>query len=148
MLRDEVAEQLDRGDEKLTGLANDWRHLLFPGASNAQFADGYAQAVTFGLLLAREQGISLDGGIGTAAKKLSGSNSLIGNALRVLTDNVVQEEVLPTSVATLGRVLSVVDWPTVSKGNPEAWLYFYEEFLAEYDNTLRNRPVPTTRRLR
>jgi hypothetical protein len=68
LLRDEVAEQLDRGGKTLTRLANDWRHLLFPGASNAQFADGYAQAVTFGLLLAREQGISLDGGVGTAAK--------------------------------------------------------------------------------
>jgi N-6 DNA Methylase len=139
LLRDEVAEQLDRGDKTLTGLANDWRHLLFPGASNAQFADGYAQAVTFGLLLAREQGISLDGGVGAAAKKLSGSNSLIGYALRVLTDIVVQEDVLPTSVGTLGRVLSVVDWPTVSKGDPDAWLYFYEEFLAVYDNALRKQ---------
>src|SRR5205823_2673756 len=58
LLRDEVAEQLGRGDKTLIGLANDWRHLLFPGASNAQFADGYAQVVTFGLLLARAQGIS------------------------------------------------------------------------------------------
>jgi Type ISP C-terminal specificity domain/N-6 DNA Methylase len=139
LLRDEVAEQLDRGDKTLTGLANDWRHLLFPGASNAQFADGYAQVVTFGLLLAREQGISLDGGVGAAAKKLSGTNSLIGHALRVLTDSVVQEAVLPTSVGTLGRVLSVVDWRTVSKGDPDAWLYFYEEFLAEYDNALRKQ---------
>ena len=113
--------------------------MLFPGASDAQFADGYAQVVTFGLLLAREQGISLDRGVGPAAKKLSGSNSLIGHALRALTDSVVQEAVLPTSVGTLGRVLSVVDWPTVSKGNPEAWLYFYEEFLAEYDNALRKQ---------
>ena len=139
LLRDEVAEQLDRGDKTLTGLANDWSHLLFPGASNAQFSDGYAQVVTFGLLLARVQNISLERGIGAAAKKLSRSNSLIGHALRVLTDVVVQEEVLPTSVGTLGRVLSVVDWPTVSKGNPEAWLYFYEDFLAEYDNTLRRQ---------
>ena len=139
LLRDEVAEQMDLGDAKLAGLASDWRHLLFPDASNAQFADGYAQAVTFGLLLARAQGISLDGGIDTAAKRLSGSNSLIGTALRILTDNVVQADVLPTSVATLGRVLAVVDWPKVSKGNPEAWLYFYEEFLAEYDNVLRKQ---------
>jgi hypothetical protein len=57
----------------------------------------------------------------------------------VLTDSVVQEAVLPTSVGTLGRVLSVVDWAAVSKGNPEAWLYFYEEFLAEYDNALRRQ---------
>lgn len=67
----------------------------------------YAQAVTFGLLLARAQGISFTNGIDAAAKKLSGSNSLIGTALRVLTDSVVRDAVLPTSVATLGRVLAV-----------------------------------------
>ena len=27
----------------------------------------------------------------------------------------------------------------MSKGNPDAWLYFYEEFLAEYDNALRKQ---------
>ena len=34
-------------------LKEDWRKLLFPEARDAQFADGYAQAVTFGLLMAR-----------------------------------------------------------------------------------------------
>ena len=37
------------------------------------------------------------------------------------------------------RVLDVVDWPTISKGEPEAWLYFYEHFLSVYDNALRRR---------
>ena len=36
-------------------------------------------------------------------------------------------------------MLNVVDWPTVSKGDPDAWLYFYEDFLEVYDNTLRKR---------
>jgi hypothetical protein len=139
LLRDEVAEQVDRGDATLSALASDWRHLLFPGATNAQFADSYAQSVTFGLLLARARGISLEGGIDTAARTLSGSSSLIGTALRVLTDSVVRDAVLPTSVATLGRVLSVVDWPKLSKGNSEAWLYFYEDFLEVYDNKLRRK---------
>ncbi|WP_246647339.1 hypothetical protein [Rhizobium laguerreae] len=40
LLRDEVSEQLDRGTLALTGLADDWRKLLFPQADNAQFADG------------------------------------------------------------------------------------------------------------
>jgi hypothetical protein len=53
LLRDEVTEELDAGNAGLTGLATEWRGLLFPEADNAQFADGYAQAVTFGLLLAR-----------------------------------------------------------------------------------------------
>jgi predicted helicase len=33
----------------------------------------------------------------------------------------------------------LADWPTVSKGDPDAWLYFYEEFLAVYDNALRKQ---------
>ena len=53
LLRDEVIEQMARGSPALTGLAQDWRKLLFPQADDAQFADGYAQAVTFGLLVAR-----------------------------------------------------------------------------------------------
>ena len=48
-LRDEVTEQLELGSEALTSLATDWRKLLFPEANNKTFADGYAQAVTFGL---------------------------------------------------------------------------------------------------
>ncbi len=46
---------------------------------------------------------------------------------------------LVTSATTLSRVLAVVDWPTISKGDPFAWLYFYEDFLAEYDNELRKQ---------
>ncbi len=44
---------------------------------------------------------------------------------------------LKTSLDTLTRVLDVVHWPTISKGHPETWLYFYEDFLEVYDHTLR-----------
>jgi hypothetical protein len=59
LLRDEVIEQMGLGNPGLTALAQDWRKLLFPQADDAQFADGYAQAVTFGLLVARSRDISL-----------------------------------------------------------------------------------------
>ena len=87
LLRDEVAEQLDLESPALTALATDWRKLLFPEANNAQFADGYAQAVTFGLLMARAREIRLSTGLDQAAKKLGQTNSLIGAALRLLTDD-------------------------------------------------------------
>src|SRR4029079_8069283 len=32
-----------------------------------------------------------------------------------------------------------VNWHTISKDKPEAWLYFYEDFLEVYDNTLRKK---------
>ncbi|MET8263166.1 type ISP restriction/modification enzyme [Micromonospora arida] len=148
LLRSEVEEQLARQDPTLAGLAKDWRHLLFPEATDSQFADSYAQAVTFGLLLARAQGIELERGIDPAAKALASRQSLIGTAMRVLTDQVVKSQTLATSVATLTRVLAVVDWPKISKGQSDAWLYFYEDFLEEYDNSLRKQtgsyytPIP------
>jgi hypothetical protein len=139
LLREEVAEQLARGSEALTSLAVDWRKMLFPEATDAQFADGYAQAVTFGLLVARARGIELSVGLDRVARELNRSNTLIGTALRVLTDDTSNQETLKTSLGTLTRVLDVVNWATVSKGSPEAWLYFYEDFLEVYDNDLRKQ---------
>jgi Type ISP C-terminal specificity domain/N-6 DNA Methylase len=137
LLRDEVVEQMGLGSPALTGLAQDWRKLLFPQANDAQFADGYAQAVTFGLLVARARDIPLSDGTEMAAQELRKSNSLIGTALRLLTEDSSNQEALKTSLGTLTRVLDAVNWHTISKDKPEAWLYFYENFLEVYDNALR-----------
>jgi hypothetical protein len=139
LLRDEVVEQMALGSPALTGLAQDWRKLLFPQADDAQFADGYAQAVTFGLLVARARDISLAHGTEEAAQELRKSNSLIGTALRLLTEDPSNQDALKTSLGTLTRVLDVVDWHTITKDDPKEWLYFYEQFLEVYDNALRKR---------
>ncbi len=139
LLRDEVAEQLVLGSPALTELARDWRTILFPEATNEQFADGYAQAVTFGLLMARARNIVLKDGLDRAAKQLGQTNSLIGAALRLLTEDASDEFALKTSLDTMTRVLDAVNWQTISKGNADAWLYFYEDFLADYDNALRKQ---------
>lgn len=139
LLRDEVTEQLAKGTEALTALATDWRRLLFPEATDAKFADGYAQAVTFGMLMARAKKISLTSGLQGVARELSHTSSLIGAALKLLTDDVGSQETLKTSVGTLTRVLEAVDWNKIAKGEPEVWLYFYENFLEVYDNDLRKQ---------
>ncbi len=137
LLRDEVTEQLGEKSPALTALAADWRKLLFPEANDEQFADGYAQAVTFGLLMARSSNIRLAGGLDQVGKRLGKTSSLIGAALRLLTDDAGDEATLKTSLHALVRVLDAVDWHAISKGKPDAWLYFYEDFLAVYDNALR-----------
>jgi hypothetical protein len=139
LLRDEVTEQLALKSEALTGLATDWRKLLFPDATDERFADGYAQAVTFGMLLARAKGIRLATGLQQVASELSHTSSLIGAAMRLLTDNAENQATLKTSLGTLTRVLDAVDWSKIGKGQPDAWLYFYEEFLGVYDNRLRKQ---------
>ena len=139
LLRDEVVEEIGRENAALKSLAKEWRELLFPQADNAQFADGYAQAVTFGLLMAKAKDISLSTGIGHAALELRSSNSLIGTALRLLTDDPATQKALETSLGTLVRVVDVIKWKEMSKGEADVWLYFYEDFLAVYDNKLRRR---------
>ena len=140
LLREEVAEELEHNNPGLTSLAGEWRNLLFPDASNEQFADGYAQAVTFGLLVARVRNIDLCRRASTRPPtSCARSSTLIGTALRLLIDDDNIKKALATSLDTLRRVLNVVDWPTVSKGDPEAWLYFYEDFLEVYDNALRKK---------
>jgi hypothetical protein len=137
LLRDQVREELERGNSSLTGLKHDWRKLLFPEASDEQFADGYAQAVTFGLLIARAREISLKGGIDHAASELKKANSLIGTALDLLVDDPHNKAALRTSLDTMSRVLEEVNWVLVAGSNADAWLYFYEHFLEVYDNNLR-----------
>ena len=137
LLRDEVTEQLALKSEALTSLAEDWRKLLFPEADDATFTDGYAQAVTFGLLMARAKDIRLATGFERVARELASTSSLIGAALRLLTDNAENQATLKTSLGTLTRVLDAVDWQKITKGRPDAWLYFYEDFLEVYDNALR-----------
>ena len=139
LLRAQVEEQLRRGEPRLTGLKADWGKLLFPEADDDKFADGYAQAVTFGLLMARARDIPLAENIEPAAKALRKTNTLIGSALALFTEEPDDGHPLATALRTLVRVLGAVNWHTISKDDPEAWLYFYELFLQQYDTSLRKK---------
>ena len=146
MLRTKVIEQLDienanvkKGEPKhqqqFLGLASDWRKLLFPDATDAVFADGYAQTVTFALLLARTEGIDLaTTSLHEIGQKLGTDHSLMGKALQLLTQDV-KGDFLPT-IDLLTRVIGAVQWDAVRK-NKDTYLHLYENFLAEYDPELR-----------
>jgi hypothetical protein len=89
LLREEVRTAMEleargRRTSLYRFLADDWRNLLFPGASDAAFADQYAQAVTFALLLARVEGIQLQGeDLSSVAKVLRKRHLLLGRALEL-----------------------------------------------------------------
>ena len=134
MLRDDVADALADPASPLVHLARDWRQLLFPHASDVQFADAYAQTVAFALLLGRSEGadpLTLD----QAQAALAIQHGLLSRALQVLTDPGVRAE-MSASLDLLLRVLSVVP-PAALAGPQDPWLYFYEDFLAAYDPKLR-----------
>ena len=135
MLRDDVALALKNKAAGVTLAAKDWRRYLFPGATDGEFADAYAQTVVFTLLLARSNGsdtLFLDEAIGS----LTSANTLLSRALKVLTDPLVQQH-LGTTLGLLQRVINAVPTGTMSGGRTDPWLHFYEDFLQEYDPVLR-----------
>ncbi|MEE6294721.1 type ISP restriction/modification enzyme [Georgenia wangjunii] len=149
LLRGEVLDQLaaerraikDGADEytqPFLGLARDWRALLFPSADDGTFADGYAQAVTFALLLARTEGIDVAGRpLHEVGADLGDDHSLMGKALQLLTDDVAAD--FRVTLDLLVRIVGAVDWPRVRKGRRDTYLHLYENFLEQYDNDLRKQ---------
>ncbi|MEU2264579.1 type ISP restriction/modification enzyme [Streptomyces sp. NPDC019645] len=149
LLREAVREQLraearadhedsTSADRPFTGLRSDWRRLLFPTADDATFADGYAQTVTFALLLAHTEHIPV---VGTSfhevGRRLNAGHALMGKALQLLTDNV--NERFEVTLQLLARTIDSVDWTTIRQGNRDAYLHLYESFLSVYDDGLRQR---------
>ena len=134
MLREDVTDALCDTRSPLVQLAKDWRQLLFPDADNEQFADAYAQTVTFALLLARSEGAEpLE--LGNAERSLAAEHTLLSRALQVLTDTNAQAEI-SASLNLLVRIIGAVPSKALT-GPKEPWLYFYEYFLAAYDEKLR-----------
>ena len=61
--------------------------------------------MTFGLLMAQAFDISLKDGVELAAIRLRRTNTLIGTALNLLTEDEANQQSLKTSLGTLTRVL-------------------------------------------
>ncbi|WP_206738652.1 type ISP restriction/modification enzyme [Streptomyces sp. M3] len=149
LLRSAVLEQLaaerkssaaddDLRSRPFTGLKNEWRRRLFPSADDATFADGYAQAVTFALLLARSEGLLVeDAGLHDIGRRLNADHALMGRALQLLTDNV--NDRFRVTLELLQRTITGVDWPAIRAGNRDAYLHLYEHFLTVYDPALRQK---------
>ncbi|HYN74412.1 MAG TPA: N-6 DNA methylase, partial [Candidatus Methanoperedens sp.] len=136
LLRGNVQEALQVPDSALAALAVDWRTYLFPGADDHQFADAYAQTLTYALLLARLSG-ETDLTPTKAARGLRKGHRLLADTLKILGDETACAEI-KVPVDLLERVIAAVDVAALSKkskGDP--WLYFYEDFLAAYDPKMR-----------
>lgn len=138
LLRDDVTEGLAGGAAApLTRLYTDWQTYFFPDATPAQFADAYAQTLTYALLLAQVSGASaLDPA--TASATLRAGHGLLAEALGILTHHTVYEQ-MKLSLDVLRRTVGAVD-PTLFRGSAaDPWLYFYEDFLSAYDPALRKQ---------
>ena len=134
MLRDDVSDVLRDKKSTLYALSSEIRQALFPNASHRDFADTYAQTLTYALLLARllgEEKLTTE----TAARRLDSGHKLLASVLRHMALPDARREVA-TAVDVLERMVAAVAPEKLTrKGDP--WVYFYEDFLEAYDPKLR-----------
>lgn len=130
----------------LRGLAESWRKLLFPNLHDDEFADAYAQTVTFALVAARAHGAAYTGDgeadVSIAIERLHShwqtrqEEPLLSEALSNLCHPQVLIETSVGIEAVVG-LLAVTDVALLVDAGD--WLYFYENFLATYDPELRKK---------
>jgi hypothetical protein len=157
LIREEVLDALKDGPSPLRSLKEEIQNLLFPDASDRQFADAYAQTVIFALLLANMEGADVLE-LNSAYETLAPHHLLLSRSLQFLTDpqalteissslslaQRVIHEIQPSSLWAEGRLFD----EATAEG---PWLFFYEHFLAKYDPKLRKAwgvyftPVEVTR---
>jgi hypothetical protein len=135
LLRDDVLAAVSLEGSVLHQLAGELREALFPDADDAQFADAYAQTITYALLLARFEGADT---ITTsqASTRLDRRHGLLARTLQLLSGSEVRAEI-GLGVDLLERFIGAIDTSGLARHGDDPWIYFYEDFLAAYDPRLR-----------
>ena len=150
LLRRDVEMALNEETSAIAQLRREWQATLFANADPPQFADAYAQALTYALLLARLDGLEVVGADLAQDVLRDHGHTLLADVLHTLSDRRARRET-ETPVELLERVIGAIDVDRLRRGGADPWLYFYEDFLAAYDPELRKArgvyytPVPVVR---
>lgn len=152
LLREEILAQLKEqrrvesnprvalNDLYLLGLKKDWRSVLYPRATDEEFADGFAQTVVFSLILAVSEGMDVNvESLNRISRELQGSHGLLGSALGLLTEHIATTSPLYRTLTTITRMFEAVAWEQISRGGEDVYLHLYEHFLSVYDPELRKK---------
>lgn len=137
MIREAVTSSLKKPNSEIGKLKEEWQEALFPHTNDEQFADYYAQTITYALFLAYLQGAKKLSSGDFAAEYLKGSD-ILASALKILDTKKAKEEI-GLGLEVLERSLLAIDRYELFKQSEkeQLWLYFYEDFLAAYDPKLR-----------
>lgn len=136
LLRDAVADALALNGE-IRAIRDNLKMLLFPEATDAQFADAYAQTILFGFLLARAAGADMTN-LAEVYAAVGNEETLLDDILEGLTNPDARRELGP-ALDVAQRMVAAVE-PEILVAKPDEadpWLFFYEDFLAAYDPRLR-----------
>ncbi|MBM4294849.1 MAG: hypothetical protein FJ126_08110, partial [Deltaproteobacteria bacterium] len=142
LVRGAVAEAMEIAppDSPLDQIYSEFRDILFFELDKKEFADAYAQTLAYGLLLARQatgQALTLT----TAHAFISPErHRLLAATLNLLAQPPVTAMV-GWSLQSLLELVNQVDPGVLAYEDPtlDPLLYFYEDFLSEYDPALRKK---------
>lgn len=138
-LRDTVIDVVTNNEpDALDKLYTSWTADLMPGATKKEFADSFAQTFTYALLLARVESDvppeQFNSNSITPALRANG-HRLIGSVLELMAQRQ-NRELVEGPVALLEATIGTVDVDKFTQKS-DPWLYFYEDFLASYDEKMR-----------
>lgn len=119
-----------------------WRKYVHPHATDANFCDGVAQVVCYGMTLAALTGDDLPDRLTLRSGRdaLRHVSPVMAAAFSPLIDKPKLLDAARPEIGALESLINAIDRNKVNvsadhRGDP--WLYFYEDFLAAYDPKAR-----------
>ncbi len=127
-----------------------WPALLQPAATDRDFADGLAQVLAYGVAIAALEGEAdgEDGGHVSAAKAMDWLQQflpVIAASSAPLLEQPAFLEAVRSEMAAIEDLCAATDRHAIlthvvdERGGGDPWLYFYEDFLDEYDPDRRKK---------
>lgn len=144
-LRDRIEWLLENGDDAEKREANGsfaaWRAHIYPDAEKRDFADGVSQVIAYGMVLAAltpgDPDADGDGHINVteARDAIREMSPVLAAAFAPLIDKPVLRRATEVEVGGLETLISAIDRERIATPDRrgDAWLRFYEDFLAVYD---------------
>jgi Type ISP C-terminal specificity domain/N-6 DNA Methylase len=144
-LRDRIEWLLDNGDDaqkrEARGSFAAWRAHIYPDAKERDFADGVSQVIAYGMVLAAltpgDPDADGDGHINVteARDAIREMSPVLAAAFAPLIDKPVLRRATEVEVGGLETLISAIDRERIATPDRrgDAWLRFYEDFLAVYD---------------
>jgi hypothetical protein len=149
LIRDVVVEAFERGvaSATLRGLRDAFAEVLIPNLSAADFADMFAQTLSYGLFAARLEHDPSRGPFRrqAAAYEIPRTNPFLRHLFGTIAGPDLDEEPFVGLVDDLAQLLATTDMAAVladfgkREARTDPVMHFYETFLAAYDPALRER---------
>lgn len=137
-----LLEQPDDAGETARGGYQAWMQHVHPQSSERDFADGVSQVIAYGMVLAALSVTGADADsdgyitVAEARRAIRGISPVMAAAFAPLVDKPVLFAAVEGELGALETLISAIDVARVNRSadrRGEPWLYFYEDFLSQYD---------------